>query len=175
MLGYLTLLLAAQASEGGMISAESQCDGNYFNGQLFDTHFVERENTPELSVMNATSSDAIVRLQDLKSPQSATIFVESGKQATIKSIPEGQYEVRVAYNGVMGSDCLELATASQTVRLDELQAFEIVTTRTTTRDGVYEETSWTVGELKLTERIVRRRSAGAGPDKAISIAEFNSQ
>lgn len=175
MIGVAMLLTAMQGPADALVGGDPRCQPPYFNAQLFDTDFAPIENSPELTINNETGQGAIVRLQDIASPLSATIYVGSGSEAVITSIPAGQYEVRVAYDGVMAADCVTLAAASSIYEMDELQKFEIVERQTPTAQGVMVEVTWTVGSLRLYEIVVAGRSDGPSDTETISIAEFNSQ
>lgn len=170
MLGVVSLFVAAQGMMGVGQVPPLQCTAPYSNGDTFDRVATFMPNSPELTIDNKTGSDAIVRLQDLASPASATIFVSSGSQAKLTSVPPGTYEVRLAYNGIIARDCVTLQSADSIVVMPEVQTFLVEETRTS--EGV--ERRWSSNVLTLYERVVRgRRAANAG--EKISVTQFNSQ
>ena len=177
MIAPIALLLGAVQNGGGVAATPSStCNPPFRNGQLFDTSFPVIPNSPEFHIENATSENAVVRLQSISSLQSATVYVARGSTASIQSIPPGHYEVRVAYSGVMASDCVTLAAASSIQRMDELQSFEVIETETEVEEGILVEKQWTVGTLKLYEKQVRRGSAEPDPgSEKMSLIEFNAQ
>lgn len=170
MLGIVSLMIAAQSVGGRVADVAPQCSAPFTNGETFDRAFEIIPNTPELTIENDTSSDAIVRLQDIASPASATIFVSSGNEAKLLSIPAGSYEVRVAYNGTMAGDCVTLESAASIVVMPEVQTFVVEETRTS--EGVRRR--WSSNVLTLYEKVVRSRTAAGGGEK-ISVAQFNAQ
>ena len=157
LIALATAITAAAPAPGA-----SACEGPYRNGQMFDGGFEPGENMPELVISNDTDEDALVRLQNVASPLSATIHVSSRSGATIEYIPPGQYEVRVAYGGQIGADCVTLQAATSVVRMEQLQEFAIEETRTPTAAGVSIEKRWTTGSLRLFQRTISRRAARAG-------------
>lgn len=150
--------------------ADRFCRAPFTNGQLLDGAFTPAPNMPELRVRNGTKETAIVRLQKLDAPDSATMYLEKGGSATIRYIPAGLYEVRVAYSATIASDCVTVTSASSAYEFEDTFEFEIVTKETVTERGILTEMSWTVGEVTLfvTED-------GNAETEEIPLAEFNRQ